>query len=75
MKAISQLQMNQKVMLDELAAIRRTQNAIMTQLKSPEVEELPADIQLPLKTHEEVDELERQLTNKKVRDALVSVSN
>ena len=67
--------MNQKVMLDELAAVRRTQNAIMTQLKSPDIEELPADIQLPLTSPEEVDELERQLTNKKVRDALVSVCN
>ena len=67
--------MNQKVMLDELAAAQRTQNAIMTQLKSPDIEELPADIQLPLTSPEEVDELERQLTNKKVRDALVSVCN
>ena len=59
----------------ELAAVRRIQNAILALLKSPDIEELPADIQLPLTTPEEVDELERQLTNKKVRDALVSVCN
>jgi hypothetical protein len=64
-KAISQIQVNQRELLDELKAVRRTQHAILSKLNSPDIEELPSDIQLPLTTHEGVDELEEKLKDKK----------
>ena len=68
--------MTQKAILEELAAQRKVQNAILAKLsRTAEVEELPADIKLPLTTYEEVDALEEMLKNKKTKDALVSLSN
>ena len=65
LKAISEMQLLQKAIQEELAGIRQVQQAILAKLNhTVEVEELPEDIHLPLTSNEEVDPLEESLKTK-----------